>query len=297
MKGEPVMSNRTRAPEPRARAQSRRSMAQSMASANLMDSLQPGAPVVIAMDTAGAIWLAPTSADLSATLDKGAIRVEVRGLCLGRVTEPDPGWPTRRLRRILKAQQLLRVAHKLAGAVTVATMDARGRLYLREQPFGAAQQAQAWLNNRRGDWILMQMDERCLRIEPPLSALNAFSASHPIPGSLVVARGGQVVGPFVDPGDLLVEWIFSHFPSGYYAVVLLERCALFDQGPCPFSDDPARGVDSNTSPGDYHVFTKGPDGRTSLAMITPDRAAAEAFIAARAGRWLLARCMQMLDLR
>lgn len=271
------------------------------ASAPHIAPIDPGARIVIAMDTAGDAWIASAPLDLNATVARGLIRVEVTGRFLCRVREQNRAFPTRRLRRIVDARHLLRVAYKLQSGIAVASIDQRGRLFVREQPFDSLSDVQAWLENRRGDWFVIQLDPvrigPPIHIEPPVSALDAFSVTHPIAGSVVVARGDQVVGPFIDPGDLLIDWIFSHFPSGYYAVALLDRCAVLDQGSQPGHGERLRAADVATAPGHYHVFEQGPDRHTALALITPDRAAADAALASRPGRFLLARCTATLDLR
>lgn len=249
--------------------------------------IEAGRELVIAVDEGGGAELIAAPASPWRWDDTGRTSYEIPCRAAARVRGRDraPGG-VQRLRLDLEwPRRAAAIAHRYAGRFAAVTEDRGGRLRLCGRRFPSAERAVADLRDSRGFWLVLFM--RPGRLHPRLAGTDPFAREHPMAGSYLAAAPGTLRGPFVGSRDHFVEWILTHFPSGYQTVEILERLEVVEARGAP------RGAEESHP---CRVFLRREDGSASAPGEFSSVAAAFAAIRSNAGPWLLARPVETVSL-
>lgn len=250
----------------------------------------------INVDSAGNMSITPVRDAPSEVDTTGVIRLEEHGMCLAVIDQrSDATRPGKRLDRIKDIDTFEMITRRNWGNVIIATVDDKGRLYLSRKGFDSLHAAQDSLKDKFGSWVIVSLTTQGRRVVPAARYTDPFSTRIPIKESYVAANGNKLFGCFVKPGDMLVNWIFTHNPGGFFIIPILERCELFDHGIASGADGSPAHYRGDAKIGDYHVYEKFADGTTRLLYVSAQIADAKRFIEDQCGLLLLAKWVDFVD--
>lgn len=256
----------------------------------------PDAMVSINVDSAGNMSITPVRDEPAVVDTTGIIRLEEHAMCLAVINQEDnKGCPRKRLERIKDINVFEMVSRRNWDKVVIATIDDKGRLYMSRKGFDSMYDAQASLEGKLGSWVIVSLTSTGRRVLPSAKYTDPFSLEIPIKDSYFAANGNNLFGCFIKPGDIFVNWIFTHNPGGFFIIPILERCELFDRGIASITQDSDFPRCGDAKIGDYHVYEKFDDGTTRLLFISSQIEAARSFINNRNGLLLLAKWVDFVD--